>query len=92
MMRALVAIEYVTDFDKMVKEYAKLLIELDKLENERAVIEKLRERFEDDPSAARGKKLKQRESALDAAMEAWLEKEEELLEFRFKGEKKKAPS
>ncbi|MEE8104150.1 MAG: hypothetical protein V3T86_01295 [Planctomycetota bacterium] len=91
-MRALAAVEYVSDFDKMVREYAKLLIELDKLEDERAVIAKLRKRFEDDPSAARRKKLEQREEALDAAMEAWEEREEELLEFRLKGEKKGAPS
>ena len=46
------------------------------------------------PSTAGGdrKKLEQREEALDAAMEAWEEREEELLEFRLKGEKKGAPS
>ena len=91
-MRALVRAEYVNDFDKMVREYAKLLNELDRLEDQNAVIEKLRNRFDADPNAARLKKLAHEEKAYDVAMEAWLEKEEKLLEFRLKDEKKKAPS
>ncbi len=89
-MKALVRAEYVNDFDKMVREYAKLLNELDRLEDQNAVIEKLRNRFDADPNAARLKKLAHEEKAYDVAMEAWLEKEEKLLEFRLKPDKKKA--
>ncbi len=89
-MKALVRAEYVNDFDKMVREYAKLLNDLDRLEDQRAVLEKLRNRFDAEPNAARLKKLTHEEKAYDAAMEAWLEKEEKLLEFRLKPDKKKA--
>ena len=87
-MTSLARAEYVNDFDAMVRAYGKLLDELDRLEGRREVLAKQRKRLEDQPNPARQRKLDREEKAHEAAMDAWLEKEEKLLELRLKGEGK----
>jgi hypothetical protein len=87
-MEALVREEYVNDFDAMLRAYAKLLDELDRLESKRETLERQRRRLEDQPNAARQRKLEREEKAHEAAMDAWTEKEEKLLELRPRGEEK----
>jgi len=88
-MRSLVREEYVNDFDTMVRAYGKLLDELDRLEGKKEVLVKQRQRLEDQPNPARERKLAREEQAHEAAMDAWLEKEEKLLELRVKGDPEK---
>jgi hypothetical protein len=89
-MKALVREEYVNDFDAMLRGYGKLLDELDRLESKREVLAKQRRRLEDQPNAAKERKLEREEKAHAAAMDAWGEKEEKLLELRVRKEPKKA--
>jgi hypothetical protein len=86
-MKSLVREEYVNDFDTLIRAYAKLLDELDRLESRREALEQQRKRLEEQPNAARLRKLEREEAAHEAAMDAWMEKEEKLLELRRKGEK-----
>jgi hypothetical protein len=88
-MRSLVREEYVNDFDTMLRAYARLLDGLDRLEGTREKLEKQRRRLEDRPNAAKLRKLEREEKAHEAAMDAWLEKEEKLLELRVRGDGKK---
>jgi hypothetical protein len=87
-MKSLVREEYVNDFDAMLRGYAKLLDELDRLESKREVLAEQRQRLEDQPNPAKERKLEREEKAHEAAMDAWVEKEEKLLELRVKGEEK----
>ena len=83
-MQSLVRAEYVNDFDKMVRGYAKLLDELDLLASKKATLDKTRRRLEDRPNAAKAKTLDREEEAYDEAMEDLAEREEKLLELRRK--------
>ena len=83
-MHSLVRAEYVNDFNKMVRGYAKLLDELDLLASKKAAIDKTRRRLEDKPNAAKAKTLDREEEAYDEAMEDLAEREEKLLELRRK--------
>jgi hypothetical protein len=87
-MRSVAREEYVNDFDTMIRTYSRLLDELDRLEAKREALAKQRKRLEAQPNAAKIRQLERDEEAYDAAMEAWLEKEEKLLALRPKGAKK----
>jgi hypothetical protein len=89
-MESLARAEYVGEFDAMVRAYGKLLDELDRLDGRREVLAKQRKRIEDQPNPAKLRKLEREEKAHEAAMDAWLEKEEKLLELRLKGDGKEA--
>ena len=89
-MESLARAEYVNDFGAMVRAYSKLLDELDRLEGKREVLAKRRKRLEDQPNPAKQRKLEREEKAHEAAMDAWLEKEEKLLELRLEGDGKRA--
>ena len=83
-MKSLVRTEYVNDFAKMLRGYAKLLDELDLLAIKKAVIDKTRQRLEEKPNAAKEKTLERDEEAHDDAMEKLADREEKLLELRRK--------
>ena len=89
-MKSLVRDEYVNDFDAMVRAYEKLLDELDRLESRNEVLAKRRKRLEDQPNPARERKLEREEEAHEATVDAWLEKEEKLLELRVRGDQEEA--
>ena len=81
-MESLVSAEYINKFDKMLKGYAKLLDELDRLASKKAAIDKTRQRLEDKPNAAKARTLELEEEAYEDAMEDLEEREEKLLELR----------
>lgn len=83
-MKSLVRAEYVNDFDKMLRGYAKVLDELDLLASKKAAIDETRKRLEDKPNGAKARKLEREEEAYDDAMEDLEEREEKLLELRRK--------
>ena len=68
-MKSLVRVEYGTSFDKMIREYAKLLDALDLLEAKKQDLAKQRKRLEAAPHAAKTRKLDREEEAYEAAME-----------------------
>jgi ABC-type phosphate transport system auxiliary subunit len=86
-MKPLVGEAYVNNFDKVTKEYKKLLNELDRLEGVKQRIEdsRLRLQGKSDPSAQR--KLDAEVKEYEAEMAAWTAKEQKLLDLRKKGEK-----
>ena len=83
-MKSLVRTEYVNDFDKMLRGFAKVLDELDLLAIKKAVLDKKRQRLEKKPNAAKEKTLDRDEEAYDEAMEKLMEREDKLLELRRK--------
>ena len=89
-MSGLARKEYVNSFDKMTRDYTKLLNELDRLEGKRTKLVADRARLQDKPSATKEKKLEREEAELQKEMEAWQESEKELLAFRLAGEKAEA--
>ena len=87
-MRSLVRVEYVTDFNKMIRGYARLLDELDLLEAKRKDLAKQGKRLEAAPNPVDARKLEREEETYEAAREAWEEREEQLLQLRLKAVKK----
>jgi hypothetical protein len=74
--------EYVNNFDKMTRDYTKLLNELDRLEGKRAKLVADRARLQDKPSPTKEKKIQREEDELQKEMQEWQEAENALLAFR----------
>lgn len=81
--------DYANSFDSMVRDYGKLLNELDRLDGKRALIADKKERAGDNKSKL--KKVEREAAKLEKEMDAWKKKEEKLLAFKLKdAEKPKA--
>lgn len=91
-MQTVVRGEYETNFDTMVKEYRKLLDELDRLDSKRAYIADQKARLAEKADARRERKIQRDEEELQAEMADWTKKEQELLQLRRKGEEAPAES
>lgn len=87
-MKGLARKEYTTRFDTMVRDYIKLLNELDRLEGRKAKIADDRARLAAKPNASKERRVARDEKEYKADMEKWGEKEAKLLELRKKGEPK----
>ena len=87
-MKLLARKEYKTSFDKMVRDYIKLLNQLDRLEGVKAKIADDRQRLSAKPNASKEKKVQRKEKEYNADMETWSKKEAKLLELRRKEEPK----
>lgn len=89
-MKRLAKKEYTTNFEKMVRDYVKLLNELDRLESKKTQLADQRRRLQEKPNKAREKKIARDEAEYQKEMEAWKKKEEAILQFRARGEKAEA--
>ena len=89
-MKKLAKTEYATNFEAMVRDYTKLLNELDRLESKRAALADQRRRLQEKPNKSRDRKVARGEAELEVEMSAWKTKEEAILKFRVKGEKAQA--
>jgi hypothetical protein len=89
-MKRLANKEYVTNFEKMVRAYTKLLNELDRLESKKTALTDRRRRLQEKPNKSREKKVAREETKYKAEMDAWKQKEEAVLKFRVKGDKPEA--
>jgi hypothetical protein len=78
-MQSLVKEEYVNGFDAMVKDYIKLLNELDRLEGRKTQLADTRARLAGKPNASKAKKLARMEAEYKAEREAWVAKEKQIL-------------
>ena len=87
-MKSLTRKEYETNFDKMVRDYIKLLNELDRLEGRKAKIADDKQRLAAKPNAAKERKVARDEKEYQADMEAWTKEEAELVKLRRKDEPK----
>lgn len=85
-MQTVVRGEYETNFDSMVKEYRKLLDELDRLDSKRAYIADQKVRLAEKSDPRRERKIQRDEEELEADMAEWTKKEQDLLQLRRKGE------
>jgi hypothetical protein len=84
-MQQVVAKEYVTNFDTMVKEYMSLLADLDRLESKKTVIEDQKRRLAEKANKSKEAKIARDEAEYKAEMDAWTAKETKLKELKFKG-------
>lgn len=91
-MQTVVRGEYETNFDRMVKEYRKLLDELDRLDSKRAYLADQKARLAEKPDPRRERKIQRDEEELEAEMAEWNKKEQEVLQLRRKGEEAPAQS
>ena len=85
-MKSLVKKEFVNNFDTMVKDYIKLLNELDRLEGRKTQIADTRTRLAGKPNAAKARKLARMEAEYKAEREAWVEKEKQVLALKTRDE------
>jgi len=84
-MQNVVRKEYVNSFDSMVRDYIKLLNELDRLESKKAAIEDQKRRLAEKPNKSREKKIARDEAEYKQDMEAWEQQEKKVLELKIKG-------
>ena len=89
-MSALVRKEYKTNFNRMVKGYAKTLNELDRLEARQTQLNSVRARLAEKPNAGKLKKLNRQQKEYTKDREAWQMKHDQLLSFELKAGKVKA--
>jgi hypothetical protein len=87
-MKALAKVEYKSSFEKMVREYTKLLNELDRLEGKKAQLADMQARLQAKPSPSKQKKLERERKKYEKAMEDWRAREKKCLTFKPKAEKK----
>lgn len=87
-MKGVVRKEYENRFDTMVRDYIKLLNELDRLEGRKAKIADDRQRLAAKPNASKARRVDRDEKEYKAEMEEWAKKEAELLKLRRKDEPK----
>jgi hypothetical protein len=87
-MKNVASDEYVTSFETMIRDYIKLLNELDRLESKKAQLEDQRRRLAEKPNKSREKKVARDEEEYKAEMEDWSQKEAKVKELRKKGEDK----
>jgi len=83
-MKSLVKVEYVNGFDSMVKDYIKLLNELDRLEGRKTQLADTRARLAGKPNASKAKKLARMEAEYKAERDAWVAKEKQILALQTK--------
>lgn len=88
-MEALVRDNYKDNFDRMVKDYIKLLNEMDRLEGKKSTLADQRARLLDKPNASKMKKLERQEEEIRAEADSLAARETELLSFNRKGEENK---
>jgi hypothetical protein len=88
-MQMVVRQEYENNFDTMVKEYIKLLNELDRLDSKRAAIEDQKRRVAEKPNKSKEKKIARDEAEYKAEMEAFEAKEKKILDLKIKGAEEK---
>jgi hypothetical protein len=86
-MKSLVKKEYENSFDQMVKDYIKLLNELDRLEGRKTQLTDTRARLAGKPNASKAKKLARQEAEYKAERDAWIEKEKQILALKTKDQK-----
>ena len=89
-MQKLARKEYATKFETMVRDYTKLLNELDRLESKKAALADQRRRLQEKPNKSRDKKVAREEIKHEAEMNVWKQKEDAILKFKVKGEKARA--
>jgi len=84
LMAKLAKAEYKSGFSSMVSKYAKLLNELDRLDDVRARLAADSKRYNENPRkyATKLKKLAKEKAAFDKQMEAWKASEAKLLELK----------
>jgi len=87
-MKSVASSEYVSSFESMIRDYIKLLNELDRLESKKAALEDQRRRLAEKPNKSREKKVARDEEEYKAEMEDWSQKEAKVLELRKKGDDK----
>ncbi len=84
-MQQVVAKEYATNFDTMVKQYISLLNDLDRLESKKAAIEDQKRRVAEKGNKSKEQKIARDEAEYKAEMEAFEAKEQKILERKLKG-------
>jgi len=89
-MQKLAKMEYATKFEAMVRDYTKLLNELDRLESKKAALADQRRRLQEKPNKSRDKKVAREEAKHEAEMNAWKQKEEAILKFKAKDDESEA--
>lgn len=85
-MSNLVRKEYEDSFDKMCRDYTKLLNDLDRLESKRTKLAADRARLQEKPNPSREKKLERDEKELEEEIAEWNQKEKDILSFKSKGD------
>ncbi|MHC4224528.1 MAG: hypothetical protein ACYSX0_17655 [Planctomycetota bacterium] len=90
-MRALVRLEYVTDFDKTIQAYVKLLNEKDRLLARREALAGQRDKLAGDLTSPKARAHRKKEEKLEREFEAWEEAETALLTFVFRKPKPAKP-
>jgi hypothetical protein len=83
-MRALVRLEYETDFDKTIRAYVKLLNEKDRLLARQQALAKQRDKLDGDLTSPKARAHRRKEEELEKEFEAWEEAEAALLTFVFR--------
>ncbi len=84
-MQQVVAKEFETNFDTMVKDYMSLLADLDRLESKRTAIEDQKRRLAEKANKSKEAKVARDEAEYKAEMAAWEAKESKLKELKLKG-------
>jgi hypothetical protein len=84
-MQQVVAKEYVSNFDAMVKQYISLLNDLDRLESKKAAIEDQKRRVAEKANKSKEVKIARDEAEYKAEMEAFEAKEKKILDLKVKG-------
>jgi len=87
-MKSLARIEYKSSFDRMVRDYTKLLNELDRLEGRKTKLADDKARLEAKPSPSNQKKWERTRKEYEADVASWTQREKKLLEFKTRGEAK----
>ena len=87
-MKTAARVEYENNFESMIRDYVKLLNNLDRLEAKKTQIADSKNRLASKPNAAKAKKLEREQREFEKEMADWKAKETELLRFRRKGEDK----
>ncbi len=84
-MQQVVAKEYVSDFNTVVKEYMSHLLDLDRLESKKTALEDQKRRLAEKANKSKEAKVARDEAEYKAEMAAWEAKESKLKELKLKG-------
>ena len=85
-MKKAVKKDYTNDYDKLLKSYAKLLNEFDRLEATRTKIADTEKRLRDKPSASKSRKLERMRKEYEKDQADWKERETKLLDLQFRND------
>jgi hypothetical protein len=83
-MRAVVRVEYETNFDKTIQAYVKLLNERDRLLARREALARQRDQLAEDLTSPKARAHRKKEEELEKEFEAWEKAEAALLNFVFR--------